>query len=249
MKTKLEKAFDNYINNYDLNDKKIKIKYKHSYKVENLMKELAIKLGLSKKEIEVSKTIGLLHDIGRFEQIKKTGLWSDVKTGIDHADESCVFLFDNNHIKDFYENEGYYEIINKSIKNHNKYIIDSNLNGKELFFAKMIRDMDKVDIYRVISEEYSYEFDKNELSKKVLESFNSEKTINSKLIKTKSDSVLSFLAFIYDINYNESFIILRDSKNFEKICSVVKPKNGSEQEFNKIINKLNNYIDKKIETI
>ena len=98
MKTKLEEAFDNYVNNFDMKDKQINFKYRHSYKVKELMKELAIKFGLTPKEVEVAEVIGLLHDIGRFEQIRKKGSCSDCKTGIDHADESCVYLFDNNHI-------------------------------------------------------------------------------------------------------------------------------------------------------
>ena len=159
MKNKLENAFDNYLKNYDMNKKQIRYKYHHSYRVKDLMKKLSDNLQLSDKEKEVAEVIGLLHDIGRFEQIKKYGDCSDTKTGIDHADESCIYLFDNGHIRDFYDDEEYYKIIEYAIKNHNKFEIDSNLDEKSLFFTKMIRDMDKVDIYKVITDEYKYVFD------------------------------------------------------------------------------------------
>ena len=175
MKSKFEQAFDNYIKNYDMNVKQIRYKYHHSYRVKELMLKLATILNLSDKEKEVAEVIGLLHDIGRFEQIRKSGDCSDVKSGIDHADESCIYLFDNNHIKDFYDDEKYYEIIKKAIKNHNKYKIEPNLKEIELLFVNMIRDMDKVDIFKVIADEYSFVYDKNEISKEVIDTFNSKK--------------------------------------------------------------------------
>ena len=65
--------------------------------------------------------------------------------------------------------------------------------------------MDKVDIYRVLYEEFKFEFDKNEISKKVLNTFNKKQSINIKDIKSKTDSILSQIAFLYDINFKESF--------------------------------------------
>ena len=68
---KVSKVFDEYTSNYNLKDKGIYLKYHHSYAVSNLMKDLAISLDLTDEEIEIAKVIGLLHDIGRFEQWKK----------------------------------------------------------------------------------------------------------------------------------------------------------------------------------
>ena len=249
MSTKLEQAFDNYIKNYDLNNVKIKWKYYHSYKVKELMKELSYRLDLTEKETEVAEVIGLLHDIGRFEQIRLTNSFSDIKNGIDHADESCVYLFDQGHIKDFYDDEDYYEIIKDAIKNHNKLAIDDKVTGKNLLFSKMIRDMDKVDIYRVLSEKYSYEYDKDDATKEVLDSFNNEKSIDTKLLKTRTDRVYSFLAFIYDINFKESFNIFKENNCVDKVFPIIKAKENSKQELEQLINKIKKYIDKKIETI
>lgn len=245
MKTRLEKAFDNYISNYDMNVKQIRFKYHHSYRVKELMKKLALDLNLSKKEIELAEVIGLLHDIGRFEQIKKYGDCSDVKTGIDHADESCIYLFDEGHIKDFYDDEKYYEIIKDAIKNHNKYIIDKKLSGKSLLFTKMIRDTDKIDIYRVISEEYTYTYDTKEISKEVLDTFNKKKTIDTHLRKSKTDTIYTYFAFIYEINFKESYKILKNGKYLEKLIPIITPTEDSVEEFEKLKEKVLNYVNKK----
>ena len=246
MKTKLEKAFDDYVSNYDMNVKQIRFKYYHSYKVKELMKQLAEDLNLSKKEVEVAEVIGLLHDIGRFEQVRKYGECSDVKTGIDHADESCIYLFDEGHIKDFYDDKEYYDIIKNAIKNHNKYIIDKNLTGKSLFFTKMIRDADKIDIYRVISEEYTYTYDVNKISKEVLELFNNEKTIDTHFRKTQTDTIYCYFAFIYDINFKESYVIFKKGKYIEKLLPIITPTKDSVEEFEKLKEKVLNFVDKKI---
>ena len=248
MKSSLDIAFDNYIKNYDMNVKQIRYKYYHSYRVKELMIKLADILKLSDKEKEVSEVIGLLHDIGRFEQIRKSGDCSDVLSGIDHADESCIYLFDEGHIKDYYDDEKYYKIIEDAIKNHNKYEIDSNLKDKSLFFTKMIRDMDKIDIFKVITDEYSYVYDKNEISKEVIDSFNSGKTIDSHIRNTETDNIYGYFAFIYDINFKESFEIIKNGKYIENLFSVIKVKEDSINEFNNLKNKVLSYVDEKIET-
>lgn len=247
MTKKLEKAFDNYLKNYDMNVKPIRYKYHHSYRVKELMKKLALMLNLSKDEIEIAEVIGLLHDVGRFEQIKKYGVCSDIRSGIDHADESCIYLFDNNHIKDFYDKEENYEIIKDAIKNHNKYIIDNNLKDKSLFFTKMIRDMDKLDIYKVLTDEYEFEYNINEVSEKVIEEYSKKKSMDVHLRNTKSDSIYTYFAFIYDINYKESFILLKEGKYLENFCNSVKTTEDSKEVFEKLKNDALDYINSKIE--
>ena len=49
-------------------------------------------------------------------------------------------------IRKYIENDKYDEIIRKAIKNHNKFEIEKRLTEKELIFAKIIRDADKIDI-------------------------------------------------------------------------------------------------------
>ena len=66
MNNKLDESFDNYLKSFDMNDKQISFKYRHSYKVKELMKELALKFKLSKEEVEVAEVIGLLHDLFQF---------------------------------------------------------------------------------------------------------------------------------------------------------------------------------------
>lgn len=239
---KVKESFEKYIKSYDLTNKMINLKYVHSYKVANLMEELSSKLKLSSEEVTLAKIIGLLHDIGRFEQIRKFDKCSDIKTNTDHADESCNYLFDKGHIRDFIDTNIYDDIIESSIRYHNKYSIPDGLDERVMMFSKMIRDMDKVDIYRVVRENYEHRFDFSKVSKNIIDNFNSCKCINLHDIKTDTDKVFSYIGFIFDINYKESFKILQETGNLESYMNHVKVDKDSNDKFNEIKEKCYSYI-------
>lgn len=248
MFAKAQLEFEKYISNYDIKNNNISLKYHHSIAVSELMGELAFRLNLTKEQIELARVIGLLHDIGRFKQIKEFDSQVDSKT-IDHADESVKYLFDDKHIRDFIENKKYDKVIKTAIKYHNKIKIPSSIKDPEvLLFTKMIRDMDKVDIYKQVAVNYNREFNASDVTKKVLKDFKNEKTIDLKIRKTKTDATLVQLAFIFDINFNESFDILVDTDNFDLYLSMVEVEEHSEKLWNKIkelcFDKINRGVDK-----
>ena len=173
MVEKVIEEFDKYTANYDRKVMEINLKYNHSLSVMNLMGELAFRLGLDKEKIELARVIGLLHDIGRFEQFKKFNSFSD--KNIDHADAGADYLFKEGHIRDFLETDKYDSIIESAIRNHNKLVVSNNLSGDELLFTKMIRDMDKVDIYKQDAINLTFEFNASEVTPEVLMDIKKEK--------------------------------------------------------------------------
>ncbi len=237
-------SFEEYVKKFDLTNKSILEKYHHTYKVVRLMEKLALKLHLSEEEITLAKIIGLLHDIGRFKQIKDSQEINDIKTNIDHAKFGCDYLFLEKHIRDFISFEKYDDIIYKAILNHNKLFIDKDLKDKSLLFAKMIRDVDKIDIFRVLAINYDYELVKEEVTDKVLERFKSKSVIERKILKTKSDDTLCCLAFIYDINFLESFELLEDSDNLGLFISSLNIPKYSEDFAENIIKEVNKKLEK-----
>ena len=142
-----EKSFQEYLKNYDTNDGSIALKIKHTYEVVKKSEYIANGLKLDKENIELAKIIALLHDIGRFEQIKEFGEFNDKK--IEHAEFGVKVLFNNGLIRNFINEDKYDSIIYKAIYNHNKYKIEKNLNEKELLHCRIIRDADKLDNFRV----------------------------------------------------------------------------------------------------
>ena len=125
-----KKTFQEYLKNYNTNDGSISLKIKHTYEVVKKSEYIANGLKLDKENIELAKIIALLHDIGRFEQIKGFKEFDDTK--IEHAEFGVKVLFKDNLIRKFIKEEKYDNIIQKAIYNHNKYKIEENLNDIEL---------------------------------------------------------------------------------------------------------------------
>ena len=55
---KIQQTFDNYVHNFDLNNKEIKLKYEHTLEVSNLCLEIAKRMKLSKEDQDLAKLIG-----------------------------------------------------------------------------------------------------------------------------------------------------------------------------------------------
>lgn len=93
-------AFAKYTNHYDVTDEKIKLKIDHTYRVAGLCDRIARSIGLSESDIDLAWLTGMLHDVGRFEQLRQFGTFSDAES-IDHAHFAVEILFDDNKIVDY----------------------------------------------------------------------------------------------------------------------------------------------------
>ena len=213
-----QKEFLKYVNQFDIKEKRIKRKIEHSLRVMEISKQIAQNLNWNKEEIELATLIGLLHDIGRFEQYTKYKTFND-KNSIDHGTLGAHILLENNKIRSFIQSQKYDEIIKKSIYNHNKYSFENNLTEQEKKFCALIKDCDKLDILYEACEIFwkndKERIEKSEISKVVLQDFFQEKLIENNLKVTQLDHVIGMISFIYDINFKESyeFLIKKDYIN------------------------------------
>lgn len=201
--------FKKYANQYDMTNKSIKMKYDHSFRVMEESKSIAESLKLSQEQTDLATLIGLLHDIARFEQMKRYGTYRDA-ISIDHGDFGAEILAKNNFIRKFIADDKYDNTIMIAIRNHNKYNIESNLNQEELTQAKIIRDADKLDIlYEGTGILWSDQKEiENLCTLKIRDEYFKEflqgKSIKRKKDQNKLEGVLGFFAFIYDMNYDIS---------------------------------------------
>ncbi len=153
---KTKEIFTEYLFEYNYTDPQVRMKMEHSYRVADLADNIAF--SVNEKYADLCWLIGLLHDIGRFEQLKRYGTFSDSQS-VDHAELGADILFKEGVIEQFLQNtitdmtlEQEREIIELSIRNHNKYKIPEELDEKQSFFCNVIRDADKIDIFRVVCE-------------------------------------------------------------------------------------------------
>ena len=247
---KSKDEFMKYTNNYDIENENIERKIYHSLRVMEISKKIATNMGLENEKIELATLIGLLHDIGRFEQFKIYQTYSDLES-IDHGDLGADILKQNNFIRNFIKEAKYDEIILKSVQNHNKYKIADDLNKEEKLFCKIVRDADKIDILYEAIEIFwkkGREVIQNDLiSDKVYNEFLNKKLIkkDKNMKKNGIDKLVLMLAFVFDINFHESLEILKKEDYLNKILNNFDFKRqDTKEKIENIRNVLNLYLNK-----
>lgn len=227
-----EKEFKKYLKNYDSNNGSIKLKIVHTYKTVECAEYIAKNLELSEEDVKLAKLIGLLHDIGRFEQRKTTNKFDDSKK-FDHAQYVVKILFQDNMIRKFIKEDSYDNVIYKAIINHSKYKIDEGLNEKELLHAKIIRDADKLDNFRVKEIEYfgnMFEYnpetiENEQITPIIFEDFMDHKQILKENRVTQIDNIVSYIAFIFDLNFDITKQYIKNKDYIRKIIGRVNYQN------------------------
>ena len=208
--------FKIYTKQFDTKDKNIDRKIYHSIRVMEVSKDIATRLNLTQEQIEIASIIGLLHDIGRFDQYKIHQTYGDLES-FDHGDYGVEIL--KNNIRNYVKTDKYDDLIFKAIKNHNKFAIEEGLNSEELLFAKIIRDADKTDILYE-SANIFFKGDEEEVNSSTVADEVFDEVMNKKLVKRKKgrridyiDNVISVMAMVFDINFKETFQIINE-KNY-----------------------------------
>ena len=146
-------VFLRYAERYDRRDILISHKIEHTFRVAALCERFAKALGLCDKDCAFAWFLGLLHDIGRFEQVRRFGTFVDSQS-MDHAELSGDILFRDGLLASFPEEglpEDWKEIAEVSIRQHNKLRLPDGLDAETRRFAELLRDADKTDIFRVIA--------------------------------------------------------------------------------------------------
>lgn len=192
-------AFQEYTSNYNAEDPKVKLKIDHTYRVAGLCQRIAADIGLKREDVELAWLCGLLHDVGRFEQLKNYGTFNDAES-IDHAMYGASILFDGGGIRDYIEADEEDGLLRDVISCHSAYRIPAEYAQRTALFANILRDADKIDILKVNVEiplEEIYNVSTEELKNapvtpEVLASFLEEKTVLRTLKKTPVDKLLSF---------------------------------------------------------
>ncbi len=244
---KYKKFFYDFVNEYYNDDiqvnKNVKLKYNHTLRVCKNIVEIAKSLRLNKNDINLAEVIALFHDIGRFEQLRLYNTFND-KISEDHSELSVKILKSENILKNI--NDIDREIIYTAIKYHNKRIVPDSIDKRTELFSKLIRDSDKLDILKVLSEYYKDENkDKNstleldlndngECSDSVLNDIFKKAPVNFENIKNTYDYKLGQISWIFDINFDYTLKKIVEYKYIDMILNTLPKKDK--------INKVKAYI-------
>lgn len=247
----IKNIFKDYVNDYNAKDPKIWLKIAHTYRVAELSDRISESIGLSDDDKSLAWTIGMLHDIARFEQVRIYGSFNDAET-VDHAEFGVKLLFEDNLIDRFNIDKEWYGIINTAIKYHNKFRIPEDISDRERLFCKIIRDADKIDILRVnvdtpVEEIYNTTKDiliKDRISDNVFTAFFENSAVNHSIKETVMDRVVGHISLCFELEFEISRKIVLEQGYLHKLLAFKSENEETIERLEKIREYILNYLDK-----
>ena len=171
---------------------------------------------------------GMLHDIGRFEQIRRYNTFVDSQS-IDHAQLSADLLFSEGLLQLLpvtltKEQENILEV---AIRSHSAYRLEPDLTEEEYTYCDILRDADKVDIFRVncdTPKEDIYNVTTEELltspvSSGVKKCFDNRIAVIRSLRKYPADYIVGHICLYYELVYPLSRKIAREQGYLNKLLN------------------------------
>lgn len=246
--------FHQYVKTFQQNDcrfqRNIDLKNEHILKVRNVITELAISEKLSGDQICLARVMALFHDIGRFRQYAKYRTFSD-RNSENHALLGIRELQKNKVLESLEKDDR--TLIVTAIANHNRKEIPPETTGKAFYYSAMLRDADKIDIWRVVTDYYEDPNtetnsalqldlpDNPEYSFRILEDVENGRSIRMENMKTLNDFKLLQIGWVFDLHFKKSFEIVKKRRFIERIIGVL----PDEKPIRQLEQKISNFIDKK----
>lgn len=245
-------AFDAYAGHYDLGDVKVKLKYDHTFRVAENAERIAGSLHLSPEDTDLAWLLGMLHDIGRFEQLRRYGTFQD-RISVNHAGLSGDILFKEGLIDSFREDRSEDPLIEKAIRLHNVFRLPA-LTHREYTFCAILRDADKADILRVNCETPRTEiydlppeaFTDSLITREVYESILHGTNVDRSFSKTGIDFMLGHMAFVFGMVYPETLRIAKEQGYLEELLSFESHVPETREKMVHVRDAIHSYVDRRI---
>jgi putative nucleotidyltransferase with HDIG domain len=208
----------------------ILLKEMHTSRVcENIL-TLSSALSLNDNQKLIAETIALFHDIGRFPQYARFKTFRD-SVSVNHGLLGAEILLQEKFLQRLSKNEQ--EIIIESVKFHNAFSVPQKEEEEITFFIRLVRDADKLDIWRVFIEYYESPSDERasavglglpdipHYSSDVLSTIYKREIVSLSRIDTLNDFKLLQLSWIFDLNYTPSFRMLMEEDYLRRIIKTL----------------------------
>ena len=236
------KAFKTYVANYDSQNISIALKIAHTFRVA----AISAQISQSYCDPEFAWFLGLLHDIGRFEQIARYGTFRDALS-VDHAELGADILFRDGLIKKFLPvPDKWLLIAETAIRAHNKLKLPTALNQETKIYCNVLRDADKVDIFRVLTEP---PYDRRELDNltarsEVMQCVNEHCCVprpeHDEAPFNELEALISQICMAFELVYPESRRIALEQGYLKKLLNMLPEENSDSS---KVMTEINKSLD------
>lgn len=254
----LKDWFNSYIKLFEHRDiqfqRNIDIKREHTKRVALEIINLGKETGLNEHELRLAEIIALFHDIGRFEQYNRYKTFSDRKSE-DHAELGIKIINQHGLLNKL--DPDLREIVLCSIRYHNRPVLPPDITEVCLFYSRLIRDADKLDIWKVVTDYYhrnnggknpALELELPEtagISTEVYNSLMNRHIVDFRHVKNINDIKLLQAGWIFDINFKPTFTCILNRHFMESLQDVL-PRT---EEIKDIFDAIGSYIEYREKTL
>jgi hypothetical protein len=208
----------------------VRLKEDHTRRVCENVEAIGAELALPPEALPLAEATALFHDIGRFEQFRRYRTFNDSRSE-NHALLSVRVIEENGVLARLRENDR--EIILRSVRYHNVRLLPSDESPDTLFFARLLRDADKLDIYHVVTDYYTKRHhtanpaveldlpDTPGYSPLIIEDILNGKCTDGSNLETYNDMKLFELSWVFDINFPPTFRRLLDNRYIDRIVDAL----------------------------
>ena len=182
--------------------------------------------------VALAEACALFHDIGRFPQYRRYGTFKD-SISVNHGVLGADLLAQGGALDKFPRNEQ--TIVIQAVRHHNAFAVPSSLDAECAFYLRLVRDADKLDIWRVFLEFYrlpegerasavSLGFpDLPGCSPDVIEALRRGEMVRLARVRSLNDFKLLQLSWVYDLNFSVSFRMLLERDYIGGLGKVLPP--------------------------
>ena len=195
----------------------------------------------------------MLHDIGRFEQVRRYGTFADDKS-INHGELGANILFRDGLIEEFVpeladlKGMDIWNTLDNAIRYHSVYRVPEELNERDRMFTDLLRDADKIDILRVnyeVGVEKIYNVTAEEarsctVTDEVMEAF--KQAVLRKYKKTPVDHVVGHISLVFELVFSISLELALSQGYLNRLLDYPTDNETTRQQFARIREIMEEYI-------
>ncbi len=233
--------------------KNIALKEEHTAYVCSTILEIAGGESLAAGDAVIAEAVALFHDVGRFPQYAKYKTFKD-SLSVNHGELGAGELARAGILDHLPAREQ--EIIYTAVKFHNAFKIPDVVSRDAIIFLKLVRDADKLDIWRIFFEYYSNGSTKDmpsavglgfpdtpEYSSGVVQRIINKQLIPLAMLKTLNDFKLTKLSWVYDLNFISSLRLAVKDNYIDRVAAAL----PQTEEIRKAVETVNEYIRRKLD--
>ena len=226
--------FDTYVQTYNDIDEEgfrnILLKVEHTRKVCEIMALLATGEGLTPEESRIAAAVALLHDVGRFPQFRRWRTFRDSDSD-NHARLGIEVLRQQDVLDGLPADERL--LIEEAVRFHNLLALPLRFKSPTSLFIRLIRDADKLDIWRVFLDYFRQPDDLRPsavtlgfpdlpgVTPACVRELAAGRVIRLENVRVLNDFKLLQISWVYDLNFRSSYHLLQQRGHIQALAATI----------------------------